>query len=249
MQHSQQLNEGLRPLDLENLVDDYFEIDTYKSKMGEDRDVCVLSFRCKDRNPAQDLMEFIEKGYSFVLDADVSSGENKDGEYFVFVELKRSPKLAEEIKEITYGVRRLTGIPDWDFRYYKESTKKPLSLDMLKESIPLTPQMYDQKMNFYKTEDVKKFFSKTLMNDLTFENDIITIYKPFNKVVKLRLVKEDSKDNMLKETSQPLQLDNTAMGEIFWLTKILGDYTINKVEQGFVFENGNRAMILQRIEI
>ena len=49
--------------------------------MGEDRDVCVISFQVTDRAPAKDLMEFIEKGYHFVLDSDVSSGENEKGEY------------------------------------------------------------------------------------------------------------------------------------------------------------------------
>jgi hypothetical protein len=91
----QQLNEGLRPLDLKEMVESVFSIDTYKSKMGEDQDVCVLTFKVKDRLPARDLMEFIEKGFHFVLDSDVSSGENDKGEYFVFVELERSKKLAK----------------------------------------------------------------------------------------------------------------------------------------------------------
>jgi hypothetical protein len=97
--NNQQLNEGLRPMDLEEMVYPTFEVDTYSSKMGEDRDVCVVSFQVKDRAPAKDLMEFIEKGYHFVLDSDVSSGENADGEYSVFVELPRSSRLAEQIKE------------------------------------------------------------------------------------------------------------------------------------------------------
>ena len=75
VQNNQQLNEGLRSNDLKDMVRNVFNIDTHRSKMGEDRDVCVLSFTVKDRNPAKDLMEFIEKGYNFVLDADVSSGE------------------------------------------------------------------------------------------------------------------------------------------------------------------------------
>ena len=89
MQNSQQLNEGLRAFDLADMVHPLFEIDTYRSKMGEDRDVCVLTFRVKDRDPARDLMEFIEKGYDFVLDSDVSSGENDKGEYF----LSRKPHV------------------------------------------------------------------------------------------------------------------------------------------------------------
>ena len=83
--NNQQLNEGLRPLDLKEMVYPTFEVDTYRSKMGEDRDVCVISFQVTDRAPAKDLMEFIEKGYHFVLDSDVSSGENEKGEYSVFV--------------------------------------------------------------------------------------------------------------------------------------------------------------------
>ena len=92
--NNQQLNEGLRPLDLKEMVYPTFEVDTYRSKMGEDRDVCVVSFKVKDRSPAKDLMEFIEKGYHFVLDSDISSGEDAGGEYSVFVELSRSPRLA-----------------------------------------------------------------------------------------------------------------------------------------------------------
>ena len=112
-----QLNEGLRPDDLQEMVHPIFEVDTFSSKMGEDQDVCVVSFKVKDRSPAKDLMEFIEKGYDFVLDSDISSGEDNNGEYSVFVELSRIPKLAEQIKELTYVVRKLTGLDDFKFKY------------------------------------------------------------------------------------------------------------------------------------
>jgi len=67
MQNNQQLNEGLRPDDLTELVYPIFEVDSFRSKMGEDQDVCVVSFKVTDRAPAKDLMEFIEKGYEFDL--------------------------------------------------------------------------------------------------------------------------------------------------------------------------------------
>ena len=142
MQNSQ-LNEGLRSEDLKEMISPVFEVDTYRSKMGEDRDVVVLSFTAKDRNPAKDLMEFIEKGYSFVLDADVSSGENKNGEYFVFVELARSEKLAEQIKELTYGINRLTGIDEFKFKYHKESSAHPVKEEIIKRVIPTSASSYD----------------------------------------------------------------------------------------------------------
>jgi hypothetical protein len=247
MQNNQQLNEGLRPLDLQEMVHTIFEIDSFKSKMGEDRDVCVVSFKIKDRSPAKDLMEFIEKGYSFVLDADVSSGEDNSGEYSVFVEISRTPKLSEQIKELTYGVRKLTGIDEFKFKYYKENQIYEVNTENLKK-IPLTSEDYDGFMNRLRTESVKRFFSKTLMDDLTLDQDIITIHKPFDKKIQLKIVKEDKPDSILEGIEDNLIIDDHSMGEIFWLTKVLGDYNINKVGENFVFNNADRSMLLKRIE-
>lgn len=246
--HNQQLNEGLRPNDLKDTVYPLVSIDTHRSKMGEDRDVCVLSFKVADRNPARDLMEFIEKGYSFVLDADVSSGENEDGEYFVFVELSRTPRLAEQIKEIEYGVRKLTDVTEWKFKYHKENDAYDLTEETLKKVIPATPEKYDGLVTRIRTEGVKKFFSKTLMDDLTLDGDVITIHKAFNKQVKLKMVKESTTDSILEGVTDPITMDDESMSEVFWLTKVLGDYNINKVGNSFMFDNNGQAMLLQRIE-
>jgi hypothetical protein len=247
MQHNQQLNEGMRALDLKDMIHPMFEVDTFRSKMGEDRDVCVVSFQVKDRNPAKDLMEFIEKGYDFVLDADVASGENNKGEYAVFVELSRTPKLAEQIKDLTRGVKKLTGIEEFTFKYHQESNFQEVNEDILDKVIPNSPQNYDLRMNKYKTESIKRFFSKTLMDDLTLEGDIITIHKPFDRRVQLRMVKEGTVDAVLEETSEPITMDDQSTSEIFWLTKVLGDYNINKVGNNFIFDNNGQAMLLQRI--
>ena len=245
---NQQLNEGLRPLDLKEMVYPTFEVDTYRSKMGEDRDVCVISFQVKDRAPAKDLMEFIEKGYHFVLDSDVSSGENEKGEYSVFVELSRSPRLAEQIKELTYGVRKLTGIDDFKFKYHKENTVREVTEETLKSVIPPTPSDYDGMMSRIKTEGIKRFFNKTLMDDLSLDGDVITIHKPFDKTIQLRMVKEADTDTILEGSTDTVAMDEDAMSEIFWLTKVLGDYNINKVGENFMFDNNGQAMLLQRIQ-
>jgi hypothetical protein len=245
---NQQLNEGLRPLDLKEMVYPTFEVDTYRSKMGEDRDVCVISFQVKDRAPAKDLMEFIEKGYHFVLDSDVSSGENEKGEYSVFVELSRSPRLAEQIKELTYGVRKLTGIDDFKFKYHKENAVREVTEETLKSVIPSTPGDYDGMMSRIKTEGIKRFFNKTLMDDLSLDGDVITIHKPFDKTIQLRMVKEADTDTILEGSTDTVAMDENAMSEIFWLTKVLGDYNINKVGENFMFDNNGQAMLLQRIQ-
>jgi len=248
MQNNQQLNEGLRPLDLQEMIHPIFEVDSFRSKMGEDHDVCVVSFKVKDRSPAKDLMEFIEKGYTFVLDADVSSGEDNIGEYSVFVEISRTPKLTEQIKELIYGVKRLTGIEDFKFKYYKEKQVQEATTENLSKIIPPTPGDYKGLMNKIQTENVKKFFTKTLMDDLTLEGNVITIHKPFNNKVKLEIVKDDTPESILEGIEDGYTVDEAATSEMFWLTKVLGDYSINKVGENFVFNNGNRSMLLKRIE-
>jgi hypothetical protein len=247
-QHNSQLNEGLRPLDLKEMIHDTFEIDAYRSKMGEDRDVCVLSFEVRDRQPAKDLMEFIEKGYHFVLDSDISSGENEDGEYFVFVELPRTSRLSEHIREITYGVKKLTGIDDWKFKYYKDNNTHEVSEETLKQVIPSSPGTYDGLMTRYQTESIKKFFSKTLMDDLTLDGNLITIYKPFGQKIKLEMIKEGSAESIVEGITDAIAVDEAATSEIFWLTKVLGDYNINKMGDHFTFENGKQAMLIKRTE-
>ena len=80
-QRPNKLFEGLREGDLKGCVEGLFTVDQYTSKMGHDRDCAVLRFRVNDKFPAIDMMEFIERGYSFVLDSDISSGEERDGKY------------------------------------------------------------------------------------------------------------------------------------------------------------------------
>jgi len=246
--NNQQLNEGLRPLDLQEMIYPTFEVDVHASKMGEDRDVCVVSFQVKDRAPANDLMEFIEKGYYFVLDSDVSSGENEEGEYSVFVEVPRTSNLAEHIKEITYGVKKLTGIDEFKFKYHKQESIHEATEETLKSVVPATPEAYDGLITRVRTEGVKRFFSKTLMDDLTLDGDVITIHKPFNQQVKLRMVKEAATDSILEGSEDAITMDQDAMSEIFWLTKVLGDYQINKVGDKFMFDNNGQAMLLQRMD-
>jgi hypothetical protein len=241
----QQLNEGLRPSDLKNLIKPVFEVDTFRSKMGEDNDVCVVSFTVRDRNPAKDLMEFVEKGYNFVLDADVSAGENNNGEYSVFVEILRTPKLAEQIRELTLGIKRLSEVEDWKFVYYKSQSVQEANDENLKRIIPQTPESYKSKMNEIRTESVRSFFSKTLMDNLTINDSIITIHKPFDQKIQLKWLNEDDPQAVVEGATD---IDSDSTAEIFWLTKVLGNYDISKFGDKFLFTNGDQAMLLQRID-
>ena len=145
--NSKLLRENLEMGDLKRLVHDELHIDEYKSKMGDDADVCVISFKVSGKEPSADLVSFIEKGYDFVLDADVSSGEKEGGDYLVFVELERSEKLPAQIMEIMDDLMNLTEqkIEGWRVRYYKSISDNELSEESLADLIPTTPEAYDAK--------------------------------------------------------------------------------------------------------
>jgi hypothetical protein len=147
MLNNKLLNENLEQGDLKRLVHTELHIDEYKSKMGDDADVCVVSFKVSGKEPGTDLVSFIEKGYDFVLDADVSSGEKEGGDYLVFVELERSSILPKQIIEIISDILNLTEqtIEDWRFRYHKSTVDYKLTEELLEQTIVLTPEDYHAK--------------------------------------------------------------------------------------------------------
>ena len=152
---SNNLFEGLEKSDLARLIHPELHVDEFKSKLGDDQDVVVLSFKVDSKEPAGDLVSFIEKGYDWVLDADVSSGEMDDGSYIVFVELDRKDGVANDILDLMSDIMNLTDqdLNDWRVRYYKSRKEKELSLESLEELIPSTPEAYEKA---YGHEEIDK---------------------------------------------------------------------------------------------
>ena len=141
-----QLSEGLNKHDLIHLVGDKIHFDQYESKMGENPDVITASFKIKQRMPAQDLVSFIENGYEWVLDADVSSGEVHDGEFLVFVEMPRQEGIFENMLELLDDLQHLTDIKlnEWKFKWYKQNEYHPLDKETVSEFVPTTPAKYKE---------------------------------------------------------------------------------------------------------
>ena len=107
-QTNNNLVEGLEKNDLKRLVTPELTIDEYKSKMGNDEDIIVTSFKIMGREPAEDLVNFLEKGYDWIIDADISAGELENGEYLVFVECDRTSKFPENIMLAVNDILNLT---------------------------------------------------------------------------------------------------------------------------------------------
>jgi hypothetical protein len=140
------LLEGLARDDLTRLVKPRVHIDEFKSKMGEDADIAVLSFSVVGKGPADDLMDFFEKGYSWILDSDASPGEFVKNIYLVFVEIERTDQLPSQIKTILSDLKNLTehDLDDWTLYYGNQDNLKSVELDSLAQSIPTNPREYRQ---------------------------------------------------------------------------------------------------------
>ena len=124
------------------MVDPVVTVDEFVSKMGEDDDITVLSFTVKDKKAADDLSNWFEKGYDFVLDSEVSPGEISTGKYLVFVELKRRTWVSERINDMLDDLNTLTDInvDDWAFTYDKKSYK--WDKEVYDDKVPNSPHEY-----------------------------------------------------------------------------------------------------------
>jgi hypothetical protein len=143
---SRQLSEGLQKQDLIYLVGNKIHFDEWDSKMGDNEDVITASFKVKQRMPAKDLVSFIENGYDWVLDADVSSGEIDDGEFLVFVEMPRQPSIFENLTELLDDLQHLTDIKlnEWKFKWYKQKDYHSLDEESVRDFVPSTPSKYKE---------------------------------------------------------------------------------------------------------
>lgn len=249
--HHQPLNEGLRRGDLKDSVEPIFTIDQFKSKMGADQDVIVMRFRCAEKMPATDLMEFIEKGYAYVLDADISQGEEKDGKYSVFVELERTQHAATQMKEILEGVGQLCDTNEWKFRFHRDHTSKEFSEEAILEAVPLTPEDYQTRLTEIQTPDVNaevnEFFDQGALDNVSVEEDNTVTFSKSYAGDFIATLEEIGDYDTLKESLQGgIELDDQSRSQTVWLNKFLGNYDINKISGKFLIRNGNKAVILSK---
>ena len=240
------LSEGLRSGDLENYVSEVFTVDRFRSKMGEDGDIVVLGFRVKEKYPAIDMMEFIEKGYDFILDADMSAGEENDGQYQVFVEIERTPKLQEQLTELLGGIGQLCNCRDWRFRYQSAPESIEFNEDAIVKHIPMTSEEYQSKVVAIKENDVQEFFDQGAMDVTLDENNMLTFKRPYAGDIQAKFIAIGDYEDVKNTVPGKLSLDEASQSQMFFLAKYMGSYEINKIGNKFLIRNGDRAVVIEK---
>lgn len=139
------INEGLDYLDMVDQIEPTVSVDEYSAKMGKDSDIVTLAFTVKSEAAGNDLVDWFERGYDWVLDASLSEGELSPGKYLVFVEMKRRTKVPERIVELIEDLETLTGmeLKEWSVTIDKEDHVP--DEEVLKELITISPHEYREE--------------------------------------------------------------------------------------------------------
>lgn len=237
---------SLRAGDLKDLVDSIFEVDSFASKMGDDKNIVTLSFSVQDKQPAEDLANFLEKGYNFVLDADATAGEQSDGMYKVFVEIQRERGIHDNINEIIDGVAKLASMDKFKFRYYKDFKSKDATLAEFQSVIPDEPENYGIIAVESNLNNFKNFFNKSFVESVNMKQNILTIKKAYADPLVFEFIDFNTNKNIFDSIEGKFDLMES-YPEILFLTKYIGDYNISKYGDNLVFENEDKALVLKRI--
>jgi len=240
------INESLKAADLRHFVKKVIEIDNFKSKIGDDEDIVTISFTVDHEDPAKDLENFIEMGFDFVLDADVSPGELDDGTYKVYVELERNRHVAEQIREILDGVEKIAGINDFRFRYFKNFKSQEATEDNLAAAIPMDKDTYDAATERSKLDNFQEFFVNSYADDIKLLDESISFKRNNGDLVKFSIVTSGTRQEVYNEIKGPIMLESSGMAEVMFLSKYIGNYNITKISDTFIFENRGWAVALTR---
>ena len=150
------INEGLDYHDLEGQMEPVITVDEYAAKMGKDSEIVTLAFIVKSEAAGNDLVEWFERGYSWILDAQMSEGELTPGKYVVFVEMNRRMKVPEIIVEFLDDLYTLTNLPVKDWTVEVGDEEYEADPEILKQVITISPHQYREEVEVEEEEELNE---------------------------------------------------------------------------------------------
>jgi hypothetical protein len=120
-------------------------VDEFASKMGDDDEIIVLSFFVRSQHAAKDLVDWFEKGYDWVMDADSSPGEIGPGRYLVYAEIRRRNRAAQQIEIMLEDLGTLTEFDLADWKMHYKDQEFAFTKENFAEHVPLSPKAYREQ--------------------------------------------------------------------------------------------------------
>ena len=154
------LNEGLDYHDLEGQMVPTVTVDEYEAHMGTNSEIVTLAFTVKSQAAGNDLADWFERGYDWVLDAQVSEGEIRPGKYLVFVEMNRRSSVPKRIIELLDDLETLTDMPVKDWTVMVDEEEYAPEEEILKQVMTISPHDYRE------TEEIDEEETEEEINEM-----------------------------------------------------------------------------------
>jgi hypothetical protein len=136
------LTEGLDYHDLDGILLPTVSVDEYAAHMGSDDDIITLAFIVRSEQAGNDLVDWFERGYQWVLDASLSDGELSPNKYLVFVEIARRSAAPGRIVDLLSDLVTLCDIPISDWTVVVDEEDYPAEVGVLEQVIVTSPHEY-----------------------------------------------------------------------------------------------------------
>lgn len=169
------INEGFDHKDLDGQITPTIAVDEYSANMGDDDEIVTLAFTVNGQQVGEDLVDWFERGYDYVLDSEVSDGQISKGKYLVFVEMNRRTTVPERIVELIEDMETLTSIPLSKWTIIVDKKEYKADVEQLKQAIILSPSKYRQMHE----EDLNEMRSRAGLEPHKIFNEQDSILRDF----------------------------------------------------------------------
>jgi hypothetical protein len=160
--------------------------------------------------------------------------------------LERGRHVAEQILEIIEGIKKLADFDEMRFRYFKSFKSQIANLENLELTVPTNKNEYDTATEKNRLDNFSEFFSNSYADEIKLLDESISFKRNYGGAVAFDIITSGTKQSVYDQTKGPFILETKNMAEIMFLTKVIGNYNINKIGDTFVFENNGWAVALKR---
>ena len=245
---------SLKNGDLAGTILPNISIDEFEPKAGKNLDVIVVAFYLIDKEPADDLNTFIQRGFIDTLDVEVSPNTDEEGRYLVFVEMSRNDSFFSKFQALVKDVENVSGKLDWKVKtYFSDGQEFSVSDPELYSYVIIDPAQYVPKEEFkveYTKEKIEEFFKNSYINNLTINGDNVTVSAGRHKIF-MEVVDVGDYDTVIGRNF----LSETAFGvgknpyEAQVLQSMLGTCQILPLGKYLCVNNGDQVLLLKNTQI
>lgn len=247
---------SLKNGDLSGTILPVISLDEFEPKAGDTASTIVIAFSLTDKDPAEDLNTFIQRGFIDTLDVEVSPNTDDDGHYLVFVELERNVTFPEKFQSLIKDINNVAGKQDWKVKTYLSDDKEFDYRDpAIYKYMVIDPEQYLSKDEFMKEStqaSVKHFLKDSGMISLTFEDNIV-ILSTGGKTIIAEMVDVGDYDTVFKRNTlseSAFKLANRPI-EATVLGSMLGNYDVTPIDAYMCISTrvNDEVMLLKNTEI